>query len=389
MRRFAFTVCLFFACFPGLMAQVSTSRPTYESQGTKKVSIDGIIITQDFTLVYMTYSEGMLGGGFIEMKPDTKFIALGGKREFKLLRTENIPVYPDSLIVKAKQKVQFRLYFEKIEPGIELLDLFECVSTDRWTCFNFYGIKINNPALPEPPPVVVIPPPTRNPNRKPDNKKIPATPPVPSAPPKIIVTGKVLDANTRKPIAARVVFELLPAQTPFDSVNTKSATGAYSIELPPQKFYSYLASAKGYLPAEENLDIRLKAEARTVQKDILLKPLEVGQTIRLNNIYFPQGEFTLLSASFAELDRLTKGLRDNPTLEIMLEGHTDIIGNPQDNLTLSQNRVRVVKEYLVKKGIAEKRIQVQAYGGTQPIKTDGTDEERQINRRVEFNILKK
>ena len=134
----------------------------------------------------------------------------------------------------------------------------------------------------------------------------------------------------------------------------------------------------------------------TPEKPVLTRPpeldltiAEVGQPIRLQNIYFKVTEFELLPASFTELDKIVAFMQLHPQAEIRLEGHTDILGNPDDNLKLSENRVKAVKNYLVQQGISGKRIQLNWYGSTRPLKTDGTPEERKINRRVEFVLLRK
>jgi OmpA-OmpF porin, OOP family len=75
-------------------------------------------------------------------------------------------------------------------------------------------------------------------------------------------------------------------------------------------------------------------------------------------------------------------------MEIELEGHTDIIGDHDLNLQLSKDRVWNVRKYLVNKGINVDRIKAVGYGDTKPIITKGTDEQRKINRRVEFVVLK-
>ena len=74
-------------------------------------------------------------------------------------------------------------------------------------------------------------------------------------------------------------------------------------------------------------------------------------------------------------------------MSIRLEGHTDIIGDHDKNLQLSRDRVIACQRYLVQKGIDVDRIQTVGYGDTRPILTKGTDEERKVNRRVEFVIL--
>jgi len=95
----------------------------------------------------------------------------------------------------------------------------------------------------------------------------------------------------------------------------------------------------------------------------------------------------LLSASFSELDKLASMMQDNPNMTIRLEGHTDIIGDHDKNLQLSRDRVLACERYLVQAGINTSRIETAGYGDTRPILTKGTDEDRKVNRRVEFVIL--
>jgi outer membrane protein OmpA-like peptidoglycan-associated protein len=73
---------------------------------------------------------------------------------------------------------------------------------------------------------------------------------------------------------------------------------------------------------------------------------------------------------------------------IQLEGHTDNQGSPEANLKLSQQRVEAVKTYLTKKGVSKNRIKTKAFGGSQPIRNEMTQEDRALNRRVEMRILK-
>ncbi|WP_254245274.1 OmpA family protein [Hymenobacter sp. BRD67] len=82
-------------------------------------------------------------------------------------------------------------------------------------------------------------------------------------------------------------------------------------------------------------------------------------------------------------------LRDYPTVEILIGGHTDNQGDPALNLKLSEDRVNEVKKYLVSKGIDAKRLTTQGFGGTEPIASNDQEETRRFNRRVEFTITKK
>jgi WD40 repeat protein len=116
--------------------------------------------------------------------------------------------------------------------------------------------------------------------------------------------------------------------------------------------------------------------------------VEVGKTIQLSNILFEQSSFILRRESYAELDKLVAFLKENPNVAIELRGHTDNVGNPQKNQTLSERRVAAVKNYLTQRGIEEERIKTAAFGGSMPIADNSTEAGRQKNRRVEMKILK-
>ena len=111
---------------------------------------------------------------------------------------------------------------------------------------------------------------------------------------------------------------------------------------------------------------------------------ELNKPIILKNITFEFGKSQLRESSFAELNNLATELKANPTYQINLSGHTDNIGQEEDNLKLSQARAKAVAEYLTSKGIAPTRITYKGYGSKQPITTNETEQGREQNRRVEF-----
>ena len=136
-------------------------------------------------------------------------------------------------------------------------------------------------------------------------------------------------------------------------------------------------------------DLKDISSYEEIEKDLYLVPIEVGSVIKLNNIFFERSKATLLEESFPELKRLLEFMIENPSVEIELGGHTDNQGIAKLNFELSKDRVEMVKEYLVQKGISQKRIETKAYGGTKPVASNLTEETRALNRRVEITILKK
>ena len=89
-----------------------------------------------------------------------------------------------------------------------------------------------------------------------------------------------------------------------------------------------------------------------------------------------------------DLDKLVDNLLDNPTLSLTISGHTDSKGNPEKNQQLSQKRAESIRDYLITSGdIDPERIKAIGYGSSKPIKkVEVTDEDRKLNRRVEFEI---
>jgi outer membrane protein OmpA-like peptidoglycan-associated protein len=112
--------------------------------------------------------------------------------------------------------------------------------------------------------------------------------------------------------------------------------------------------------------------------------------IFLNNLFFNQSKFDILFSSYPELNRIIKLMQEYPTMQVIIEGHTD--GSDENmilNVKLSQERANEVKKYLVEKGqIDTKRIQTKGWGQSKPIASNATEETRKKNRRVEFTILK-
>ena len=117
--------------------------------------------------------------------------------------------------------------------------------------------------------------------------------------------------------------------------------------------------------------------------------LEVGKTIRLKDIFFDTDKADLLPRSNVELNKLVTVLRENPTLEIEVIGHTDNVGDVSYNLNLSRRRSAMVIDYLTRNGIAASRLRSNGFGDKQPIRPNESEETRQMNRRVELRILKK
>jgi outer membrane protein OmpA-like peptidoglycan-associated protein len=206
--------------------------------------------------------------------------------------------------------------------------------------------------------------------------------------PVALVHGTVYNSKTKEPIGGEITYEILATGKEAGAALAEPGTGKYKITLPLNQTYAFWANAKGFLAIDENISLKNLHEYKVIKKDLYLTPIEVGQTIRLNNLFFVQSTDSLLQESFPELNRMAKVLDENPSLEIVLEGHTDIGGSPIKNMELSKQRVQVIKLYLMKKGISGNRIGMKAFGSTQPITRLRDEVSKKLNRRVEFRIVK-
>lgn len=218
---------------------------------------------------------------------------------------------------------------------------------------------------------------------------------VPASDPVVMISGKVIDSKTGKPVEATIIYENLEDGEEVGTATTNPTTGEYKIVLPYGQKYSMRAVAPDFIAEGENIDLTdstangKKGFREITNKSLKLIPIEEGQIVRLNNIFFATGKSTLNSESFPELNRIATSMLENKTLTIELGGHTDNTGSAEFNLKLSQDRADTVREYLIGKGVEPDRVASKGYGETVPVAKNDTPEGQQRNRRVEFKILKK
>lgn len=198
----------------------------------------------------------------------------------------------------------------------------------------------------------------------------------------ILAEGKITDSRTSKGIKANVRYSSIPTGSIFG----RFSDSTFSFPIFGTAKYQITAEAQGYNPRTVIVDPKDIDANRRVLRDITLTPS--GETMRLNNLIFPQGKAIIDPKSFGELDEVAQMMKENSKMEIQLEGHTDNQGSAKANLKLSEDRVEAVKKYLVSKGISKDRVKTKAYGGSQPLPNEMTQEARAKNRRVEMRILK-
>jgi OmpA-OmpF porin, OOP family len=203
---------------------------------------------------------------------------------------------------------------------------------------------------------------------------------------KLMLTGNVYDKKTDKVVNAKVNIALKGDRRATSSL--QAVDGKYEQTIPKLGWYLLTASSEGYMNAMDSVEV-VDEERTPVTKDIYLQPIEVGVTVRLKNIYFDFDKTTLKKESFTELNKVVDFLKQNPTVEVEIAGHTDNKGSDSYNENLSQGRSQTVVDYIISQGIESFRLTAHGYGEAKPIDTNDSEEGQANNRRVEFTVVKK
>lgn len=202
-----------------------------------------------------------------------------------------------------------------------------------------------------------------------------------------ILKGIVTNSKTNLPMAASVELFDLKENLLVSQVNADSVTGAYLMVLPGGSNYALHVSSPGFLFHSLHFDYQTTLDLKPLVKDIALMPVQQNALVVLNNLFFDLNKYELRPESITELMEVVKFMLGNEAVKVEIGGHTDNTGNENYNQQLSEKRARAVADFLISNQVAPGRIQIRGYGSKKPIKPNDSDENRQLNRRIEFKIL--
>ena len=195
--------------------------------------------------------------------------------------------------------------------------------------------------------------------------------------------GVVKDIKTNKSIiGAEISILTEPANKEYHT--RSNSYGEFTLNVEEGNNYVVHVRAFEYMSVEEVVEDALIAEGEVQTYE--LEPIIEGNTVTLSHVLFEQGKAILIQGSEKELDLVVEMMTYNPKMTIFLSGHTDNQGVAKLNVQLSQDRVDVVKQYLIDRGIEKKRIDGKGFGGIKPIASNASPETRKLNRRVEFTM---
>ncbi|MEQ8363002.1 MAG: OmpA family protein [Cyclobacteriaceae bacterium] len=158
--------------------------------------------------------------------------------------------------------------------------------------------------------------------------------------------------------------------------------GTFNFELINKRNYLLIIQGDDFFRIEELFfldgEMRIDREADPIESKIAFESLE-----------FENGKADILESMHRDLDKIANFLIDHPALGLRISGHTDSAGKEEANLKLSQDRADAIKRYLVEEfNIKGSRVEAIGFGSSKPIVEELTNKDRQLNRRVEFEIFK-
>ena len=204
-------------------------------------------------------------------------------------------------------------------------------------------------------------------------------------PEEVLFVEGTIQSNTDKTVSE---IELKNTRTKeVTKVDVDTSDGKYVAIVSTKDDYVMTIKSEGVAFTSSLVSKEIIQPGKPVEINMTASDINIGEAYRLNDINFATNSYVLSDKAKFIIEEFSEFLEKNPTITIAIHGHTDNVGNDNDNLMLSDNRARVVQEYLVQLGIDASRLSYKGYGETRPLASNENERGRLQNRRTEFVIL--
>ncbi|HRZ76472.1 MAG TPA: OmpA family protein [Bacteroidales bacterium] len=202
----------------------------------------------------------------------------------------------------------------------------------------------------------------------------------------LLLKGTVKDERNDTLVQARV--ELRNAETrKITEIPVNRNTGEYVAVVPLRNDYILTVKKEGFAYSSHYIEADDTTAGKAQEVDMAIKPIEVGESYKLNDIHFATDSFSLTPASGLVIEGFVEFLRENPRVKVTIEGHTDDVGDAAYNQRLSEQRARSVFDQLLRQGIPADRLNFAGFGESRPVASNATEEGRAKNRRTVFVVV--
>lgn len=194
--------------------------------------------------------------------------------------------------------------------------------------------------------------------------------------------GSLLDSNTGDPFE-RGIVSIIDLETGIEvAPQYVNQEGGFDFNLINNKQYLLIIQGDEFFRVEEIFFLDGDMELNMVTESITSR-------LKFESIEFDNGSSELKTSMYIDLDKLSDFLLDNPDFKLKIGGHTDSDGSDDFNMDLSVERAKAIGEYIIYFGnISAAKIETFGFGSTQPIVEEKTEEDKALNRRVEFELYR-
>lgn len=196
------------------------------------------------------------------------------------------------------------------------------------------------------------------------------------------LSGSLLNSNTENPFE-RGIVSVIDLETGIEvAPRFLSTEGQYDFKLINKKQYLLIIQGDEFFRIEEIFFLDGDMELNMLTESITSR-------LKFETIEFDNGSSELKTSMYIDLDKLSDFLLDNPDFKLKIAGHTDSDGSRDFNMDLSIERAKAIAEYIIYFGnISAARIETFGFGNSQPIVEEITEEDKALNRRVEFELYR-
>jgi outer membrane protein OmpA-like peptidoglycan-associated protein len=196
------------------------------------------------------------------------------------------------------------------------------------------------------------------------------------------LTGTFADSLSRQPFKKGIVSIIDLDQGIEVAPRFLKEDGTFEFFLINNRNYLLIIQGEEFFRIEELFRLEDDMEINAFSQPISSK-------IKFQSIEFDGGKSDLKSEMFSDLYKVADFLIDNPDFKLIISGHTDSDGTDSFNMKLSEDRANNIRDFITHFGkVSPLRIESRGYGSTRPIVEEKTDQDKRLNRRVEFEIYR-
>lgn len=195
------------------------------------------------------------------------------------------------------------------------------------------------------------------------------------------LSGSLRDEDTNKPMSG--IVSIIDLDTGIEvAPKYLRPDGSFEFDLIKDKNYLIVIQGNDFFRIEElfRLEGDMKMEHQTQS---------ISKKLEFTTIDFASGSSTVVPEMYSDLNKLANFMIDHPDMQLVISGHTDSDGNEEFNKELSQKRAIAIMEYLVFfANVNQAQVEAIGYGSSRPIVEEKTEEDKKLNRRVEFELIR-